>query len=238
MLDYYLEQNRVPENSTEYHAIVTHSERSSQTDFVRILGKTLGGVTEGEAQRVLAAVSTAAQEQFMEGRPFSIEGLGTFALSIHGSFPGPDAPWDTAANKVGVSFRADKALSAAAGKTPLNRLHGVVHGPVIDSVIDAASSTVNQRLTSGHNIRLIGRGIKLAGEGAALSFMPAGGGAAVPVLPADISHNGPTEIVFICPAIQADTKGHLTLSTRYGSNSRQDGSLRSYMFPIELTAFG
>jgi nucleoid DNA-binding protein len=157
MLDYYLEQNRVPEDSTEYYAVVTHSARSSQTDFVRILGKTLGGVTEGETQRVLAAVSMAAQEQFMEGRPFSIEGLGTFSLSVHGSFPSPDTPWDAAVNKVAVSFRADKTLSVAAGKAPLNRLHGVVHGPVIDSVIDAASNSANQRVTSGHNVRLVDR---------------------------------------------------------------------------------
>ena len=81
MLDYYLEQNRIPEGSGEYHGVVTHSEWSSQADFIRILGKTLGGVTEGEAMRVLSALATAAQEQFLEGRPFSIEGLGTFRLS-------------------------------------------------------------------------------------------------------------------------------------------------------------
>jgi hypothetical protein len=184
--------------------------------------------------RVLSALATAAQEQFLEGRPFSIEGLGTFALSIHGSFPGPDALWDSAVNKVGVRFRADKSLADAAVKAPLNRLHGISHGPIIDSVVDQNSNTVNQKVSSGHIVRLSGKSIKIAGEGSGITFTAAGGQSyAVPA--SDLSHNGPTEVSFICPAIPNDTVCHLTLSTRSLAN-KSIGELRTFLFPHELTA--
>jgi hypothetical protein len=234
MLDYFLVQNKIPAGATDYHAVVTHSEGVDEKSFIKMLSETLN-VNEGEAKRVIAGIGTAARNLLAQGWSFKIEGIGTFGLGITGSFSSPDAPFDPAVNKVSIRFHADKELTAAARHTSLHRLHGVEHGPVIDSVEDKAAAALNSKLTPGHGVQISGKNIKIAGTNPAcgVRFIDEAGDD-VPVAASDLLENGPTKLVFICPPLNAGVY-RLRVTTQYSNSSTLIDPPRSYTFEPPLT---
>ncbi|MHB9293818.1 hypothetical protein Holit_02937 [Hollandina sp. SP2] len=188
-------------------------------------------VNEGEAKHVIPGIGTAARNLLSQGWSFKIEDLGSFSLSITGSFPSPDAPSNPRVNKIALRFLAGKELVAAAGAASLNRLHGVEHGPIIDSVEDNASGAVNSKLTPGHGVRISGKDIKIAGTDSTVGIHlvdSTGNGIGVPS--GDILENGPTNVLFICPVLSA---GDYTIqvTTQYKEQTHP----RTYIFNPPLT---
>jgi nucleoid DNA-binding protein len=230
MIDYYLVQNKVPTDSTEYHAVVTHTEGLDQGNVVKMLGEVLN-INEGEAKRVISGIGTAAKNLLSQGWSFKIEGIGSFSLGITGSFPGPDAPFNPAVNKITVHFLADKELSAAARTASLNRIHGVEHGPIIDAVEDKNSGAIDSKLSPGHGVQIIGKDIKISGTDSSVGIHIIDETGTVVSVPAgDIVENGVTKLLFICPPLSL---GEYTLqvTTQYKNLAHP----RSYTFNAPLT---
>jgi hypothetical protein len=236
MLDYYLTPNVIPPGAGGWHAVVTHSEGEDTKHFVRTLGETLN-INEGEAKRVIAGISAAARDLLSQGWGFKIEGVGSFSLGVSGVFPGPDAPFDPSVNKIRVHFQADKELAAAARRAPMTRLHGVEHGPVIDSVEDKESGAVNAKLSPGHGVLVIGKCLKIAGDDPSCGVrLVDEDGDETALAPKDILENGGTRLLFICPALAAGVY-HLKVTTQSsdGNGSVLIKSPRSYTFAADLT---
>jgi hypothetical protein len=233
MLDYFLVQNKIPAGATDYHAVVTHSEGVDQKSFIKMLSETLN-VNEGEAKRVIAGMGTAARNLLAQGWSFKVEGIGIFSLGVTGSFSSPDAPFDPAVNKVSIRFHADKDLTAAARQTSLRRLHGVEHGPVIDSVEDKATATLNSKLSPGHGIQISGKSIKIAGTNPACGIhLIDEAGDDVPAAISDLLENGPTKLIFICPPLNAGVYS-LRVTTQYSNSNTLVETPRSYTFDPPL----
>jgi hypothetical protein len=234
MLDYYLAPNTLPAGTKGYHAVVTHSEGEDMKHFVRTLGEALN-INEGEAKRVIAGISTAARDLLSQGWGFKVEGLGSFSLGITGAFSGPDAPFDPSVNKITVHFVADKELTAAARRAPMTRLHGIEHGPVIDSVEDKKSGAVNAALSPGHGMAVSGKCLKIAGTDPSCGvYLIDEAGDSVTVSAEDILENGGTKLVFICPALPAGVY-HLKVTTQFSNASTLVSEPRSYTFAAALT---
>ena len=230
MIDYYLTQSKLASGSTSYHAVVTHTEGVDQENFIKMLSEVLN-VNEGEAKLVIAGIGTAARNLLSQGWAFKIEGIGSFSLTITGSFPSPDAPFNPAVNKIAVRFLADRELAAAAGSAGLNRLHGVEHGPVIDSVEDKVSGAIDSKLTPGHGVQISGKDIKIAGDDSTVGIhIIDGTGNVLSVPSGDILENGPTKILFVCPALSAGDYA-IQLTTQYKDHAHP----RSYIFNGPLT---
>jgi hypothetical protein len=188
---------------------------------------------EGEAKKVIIGIGTAARNLLSQGWSFKLEGLGSFSLSITGSFPGPDAPFNPTVNKIGVRFLADRELVAAAGSAGLNRLHGVEHGPIIDNVEDKTSGTINTKLTPGHGVQIIGKNIKIAGTDSTVGIHLLDS-SAVTVPSGDILENGPTKVVFICPSLNGGDYT-IQITTQYSGSNKDTTHPRSYLFNAPLT---
>ncbi|MDR2633363.1 MAG: DUF4469 domain-containing protein [Treponema sp.] len=234
MIDYYVKRSGLEgtENQT-CHAVVTHTEGLSQENFIKMLREVLN-INEGEAKRVIAGIGTAARNLLSQGWSFKIEGIGSFSLSITGSFPSPDAPFNAATNKIAVRFLADKELTAAAQSAGLNRLHGVEHGPVIDNVEDKASAAINAKLTPGHGVLISGKDIKISGTDSTVGIhLIDESGNALTVPSGDILENGPTKLLFICPSLSPGVYT-IQISTQY-AGSKELAHPRSYLFNAPLT---
>jgi hypothetical protein len=93
-------------------------------------------------------------------------------------------------------------LAAAASSAPLNRLHGVEHGPIIDNIEDKTSGAINSKLTPGHGVQISGKDIKIVGTDSLVGIhLLDSSGNAVTVPAGDILENGPTKLIFICPSL-------------------------------------
>jgi nucleoid DNA-binding protein len=233
-LDYYLEPNTLAgaEPGT-YRIIVTQTEGAEGVDFVKMAAKTLNK-SEGETTGIIQGLAQTADTLLRQGWNFNLPGFGTFEMSMKGIVHGADGALDST-NIVRVTFRVDKTLTAAAQAATKNRLHGVVHGPVIDAVIDQATNTTNAALTPNGNIRVPGRGLKISGDAATIGIaLLDADGDPIDVPPAAISRNSPTELIFICPNLTAGTY-KLRVTTQYSTGNTLTAAARSYTFEQELT---
>jgi hypothetical protein len=234
MLDYYLVPNTLTTNTANYRAMVTQQESADGDAYIKIAAKTLN-MSEGEIIGLLNGLAASAHTLVGQGWGFTLPGFGTFSFSIRGNFDGPDAPYDPAVQKVSLNFHVDRALTAAAQDAPKTRIHGVVHGPVIDSVVDMFNNESNTTLHPGGNIRISGKNIKLAGTAGdvGIAFLDANK-LPIAVAATSVSHNSPTELVFICPDLPAGAY-HVQVTTQYsGGNYKMEAS-RGYTFDRALT---
>jgi hypothetical protein len=236
MIDYYLEPNTLVSEPGKYRAIVTNQESATGEAFVKMAASTLN-MSEGEITGILDGLSATAAALIGEGWGLTLPGFGAFSFSMQGVYDGADAPAEDGAHTVALNFRAARALAAAAARAPTRRIHGVVHGPVIDDVVDLVTGAGTDALTPGGNVKIVGRNIKIAGDapGVGVAFIGAGG-AATGVPMAAVSRNMPTELVFICPPLSAGAY-RLRVTTQYGSGpTRSVDAPRSYTFGTALTA--
>ncbi|MDR0785093.1 MAG: hypothetical protein LBE74_04320 [Treponema sp.] len=61
---------------------------------------------------------------------------------------------DQTKHKIFVWFLPDKSLTEATRSAPLNRLHGVENGPIVDGVQDKASGAINSVVAPGRSVQL------------------------------------------------------------------------------------
>jgi hypothetical protein len=235
MLDFYLEPNTlsgaVPGS---YRAVVTQQEGAQGDAFLKMVSTTLN-MSLGEATGILKGVAQAALALTGQGWTWTLPGIGTITFSIQGNFDGPDAVFDPAIHRIVVHFRPDRSLTAAAQTAPKNRLHGVVHGPVIDAVVDMTTNATNSTLTPGGNIKLSGKDFKIVGNAPnnGIAFLDADG-EPIQVAPSAISRNSPTELIFICPNLAAGTYT-VKVTTQYSGSKHTLDTPRSYTFEQVLT---
>jgi hypothetical protein len=235
MITYDIEKTTMTDTPGTCHAVVIQQESAGGDAFIKLAAETLN-MSEGQAIGVINGLSHTAKTLIGQGWGFTLPGFGHFSFSIRGVFPGPDAPYDPAVQKVSVNFRVDAALTAAAQTAPKTRIHGVEHGPVIDAVINMAAAESNTSLTPGGNTKVSGKNIKITGPAPTVGIAIIDeDGAAVTVDTAAISHNGPTELIFICPALPPGVY-HLRVTTQFcGTSGHYIDPPRSYTFAAPLT---
>jgi hypothetical protein len=234
MLDYYLEPNTLNGAAPDtYRVVVTQKEGADGEAFIKMAAKTLN-ISEGEALGTLNGIAQTAQAFIEQGWGFTLPGFGTVGYTVRGIVADPDAPLEGDACKVSLRFRFERALTAAAQKAPRKRLHGIVHGPVIDAVVDLATGAPNSTLTPGGNAKITGKNLKLAGDAAGVSLIAGDGdGTSVPMTA--VSRNSPTALVFICPALSAGTY-QVQVTTQYTSTPEYTvATPRTFRFETALT---
>jgi hypothetical protein len=234
MVTYYLKESTLTPDSADYHAVITQHESAEGDVFVKQAAETLNK-SEGEVIGILHGLADSAATLVRQGRGFKLPGFCKFSFGIHGSFAGPDEPWNPAIQKMVLNIRADRALTAAAQEAPKTRIHGVTYGPVIDAVVDMVDNTTNTSLHPGGMNRLIGKDIKIAGTD------PNNGirlidevGDSTQVTTEAIGHNSPTELLFICPNLPAGTY-QVEVWTQYTSGGYLMDVPRFYRFEPKLT---
>jgi hypothetical protein len=235
MLDYYLVPNVLTNDPANYRAVVTQQESAEGDAFLKLAATTLN-MSEGEVIGLLNGLAASAKALIGQGWGFRLPGFGHFSFSIRGNFNAPDAIYDNAVQKVSLGFRVDRALIAAAQNAPKQRIHGVVHGPVIDAVTDMFSNESNTTMHSGGNTKVTGKNLKIAGTSSAVGiFLLDDTDVPIPVEATSVSRNTPTELIFICPVITPGTY-QVRVTTQFNGNAGHPMDIpRSYIFDTALT---
>jgi hypothetical protein len=94
-------------------------------------------------------------------------------------------------------------------------------GARLDQVIDVKTGSVNDIITPGRNLRILGHKIKIAGENAlnGVTFTWANGSTSLKVPKEDIVVNTPSEVMIVVPATLTAQKYQLKLTTQFsGAN--------------------
>jgi hypothetical protein len=148
---------------------------------------------------------------------------GYFAGSPHirGVFTSPGDRFDPARHTLLVEFHQGSLLREELQQVKVEILGVADAGPRLDQVIDVKTGSVNDVITPGRNLRILGHKIKIAGENAlnGVTFTWANGSTSLKVPKEDIVINAASEIMIVVPPTLTAQKYQLKVTTQYsGAN--------------------
>jgi hypothetical protein len=206
MLDYTLEDNELTGKPGDLRAQVVNVTSYTQNDIVdRVMG--IGaGLTRSDIVSVLEAEIQVIGTIIAEGGAINTELFNAFP-SISGVFDAPDEAFDHGKHQIKINLHPGVVLRAAVSQVKPKRVAAVVTGPVITSVTDLKTGSINGTLTPGRDLKFSGAKLKITGDKAevGLYFVPSGGGAEVKADPSDIVVNNPSEVIAVIPPLSAGT---------------------------------
>jgi hypothetical protein len=166
---------------------------------------------------------------------FSVN-TGWYNVSTHlkGVFAGPTDPYDPRRHTVAVEFRQGVELRRELGLVSVEILGRAEPGFFIAEVTDLRTGSVNDLLTPGRNLRIIGGKLKVESglpEGAepdkpgaaddpcGVSFVNQADGSRVKVDGADLVENQNARLLIVIPPLEKGTY-RLEVTTRYSGGSK------------------
>ena len=210
---------------------ITGTERNPQ-----IAQRIVNERTEYRLETIINILDLADQKKIdaiAEGKSV-IDGVGQYLLNLSGAFEGESPVFDALKHKFGVTFTPGKAVFDALKKLiPDFRLAKT--GPVINSITDSTTNTVNETLTSGAPAIISGASLMIKGDDPSVGiYFTADTAGSTPVKVPLIVTNTISQIIVQLPQL-ADGQYRLSVTTQAGANYKMLKEPRSYQFPILLT---
>ena len=162
-----------------------------------------------------------------------VDGVGQYMLNIAGPFEGEDPKFDPAKHTLGVTYVPGKLLRSAIKQITVDPRVAKT-GPVINTITDSTSGSVNDKITSGGPAIIDGSTLLLKGDADTIGvyFTPDGSGEAKKVQTLVV--NTKSQIIISIPQL-GDGQYKLSVTTQAGSNYQLVKEPRTYTFPFLLT---
>ncbi|MGE4513613.1 MAG: DNA-binding domain-containing protein [Chryseobacterium sp.] len=217
----YLYDNTLTKDNPNDFIARTASERSLSVKQI----------CEAAASRGGADVSASAMEhstelflkemayQLCDG--FSINtGYFTASTTIRGVFDSPSETFNKDKHSIIFQFNQGEKLRAEIPNIEVEILGVAESSAVILQVTDVKSGSVNDLLTPGRNLKIVGSKIKVAGEDASVGiyFVDAASQARTKVDPTDIVTNNPSEVIVVIPELPSGNY-NLEIVTQFTDSS-------------------
>jgi hypothetical protein len=230
MLEYTLEDNELTGNPGDLRAQVINVTSYTQNDLVDRIMNIGAGLTRSDRVSVLEAKKQVITGIIAEGGAVNTELFNAFP-SIAGVFDSSDEAFDYTKHKIRIKLHPGVALRSAVSHVKPKRVAAVLSGPVITSVTDIKTGSVNGALTPGRNVKL-----RIAGNKSevGLYFVPASGGAKLQVDSSDLVVNNPAEVIAVIPALSVGTY-RIRLVTQYSASGKYLKMPHSFILDKDLT---
>jgi hypothetical protein len=234
MLEFSLAENELTDEPGDLRAQVINVTSYSQNDITDRILNIGAGLTRSDVVSVLEAEKQVITGIIAEGGAVNTELFKAFP-SISGVFKTPDEPFDHSKHKINIKLRPGAALRAAISQVKPKRLTAVITGPIITSVTDLKTGSVNGVLTPSRIIKLSGMKLKIGGDKAevGLYFVRVSDGAEVKVDPTDIVVNNPGEVIALIPALSTGVY-RVRIVTQY-TTSKYLKTPHTFTFDKDLT---
>lgn len=185
-------------------------------------------------EHILNLADQKKVEAIAEGKSV-VDGVGQYFVSLRGVFIGSNAQYDASKHSLSVSYTAGQLLrqQLKAVKVVCN---GVAQtGPVINSVTDSTTGSVNQVITSSGPVVISGSCIKVVGDDPSVGvYITKDADGATPQRLPLLVKNAPSEIIAMLPPIEEGALYQLSIITQSSSGGKLLKSPRTSVFPILL----
>ncbi len=183
-------------------------------------------------ENILKLADAKKREALASGKSL-VDGVGQYMLGISGSFTGKRSDYKSADNPIGVIYTPGAELLKLLGNIYINADIASV-GPMIESITDSTTKSVNTLLTPGAPAIIAGSTLLLKGDNPSVGiyFTPEAGGE--PVKAALVVTNTKSQIIISIPPL-ADGQYYLSVTTQAGSGYSLVKEPRTYRLPILLT---
>lgn len=203
MLQYSLTENLLTEAPDDYTALVqplgTYDKEAIITEMLR-RGTLL---TRTDILAVLNGFEETVRDITHDGGIVNTPLFNT-SFSISGVFDGAMDTFDGNRHKLNVNLTKGMVMRDVESQVVIEKTGTVIPQPTILEVKDSVSGKVNEQLTPGGVVELMGVNIKIVGENAdcGLWFVPASGEA---VKAQVIVQNKPSSLIAMIPNLSAET---------------------------------
>ncbi|SEM40037.1 protein of unknown function [Chryseobacterium taichungense] len=217
----YLYDNTLTKDNPNDFIARTASERSLSVKQICEAAASRGGAD------VSASAMEHATELFLKEMAYQLcdgfsvnTGYFTASTTIRGVFDSPSETFNKDKHSIIFQFNQGEKLRAEIPNIEVNILGVAESSAVILQVMDVKSGSVNDLLTPGRNLKIVGSKIKVAGYEASVGiyFVDTATQGRTKVEQSDIVTNNPSELIVVIPALAAGTY-NLEVVTQYGGGT-------------------
>jgi len=217
----YLYDNVLTKDNPNDYTARTASERSLNVQQICQAAVSRGGAD------VSASAMEHATELFLKEMAYQLcdgfsinTGYFTASTTIRGVFDSPSETFNKDKHSIIFQFNQGEKLRAEIPNIEVNILGVAEASAVILQVTDVKSGSVNDLLTPGRNLKIVGSKIKVTGDDASVGiyFVDVATQGRTKVEQSDIVTNNPSEVMVVIPALAAGTY-HLEVVTQFTDSS-------------------
>ncbi len=226
MLSYYLLDNPVTEDPTDFRAQVVTKGSKTDGDLIDFMVARGSTVTKAEAQANIQEYIDAALFFLKEGYTINSHLLRA-AFSISGVFTSEEDSFDTSRHQVNINLQLGSSLRKLPEQMKTTKVEGKPAMPLPKTLLDITTNSQNDRLTPGGTVKVTGKRMKVDPEVPTQGVYLINGNKTVKV--DTFVTNRPSELVMVLPKTLG--QGSYTLEVRGSVN----GAERQGQLPATLT---
>jgi DNA-binding domain/Domain of unknown function (DUF4469) with IG-like fold len=221
----YLYDNTLTKDNPNDFTAKTASERSLNVQQICLSASNRGGAD------ISASAMEHATELFLKEMAYQLcdgfsvnTGYFTANTTIRGVFDSPSETFNKDKHSIIFQFNQGEKLRAEIPNIEVNILGVAEASAVILQVTDVKSGSVNDLLTPGRNLKIVGSKIKVTGDDASVGvyFVDATTQERTKVEQSDIVTNNPSEVMVVIPELAAGTYTIEVLTQYSGSQSLKE----------------
>ncbi|HEX3006772.1 MAG TPA: DUF4469 domain-containing protein [Bacteroidales bacterium] len=163
-------------------------------------------------------------------------GLAYFHLTVNGVFIGDNAKWDPSKHSLVIDAAPVSEIREAVRLTEVDVRGMAASGMAINAVTDVSSGKVNNTLTPGGGVNLLGTRIKIEGDaaGVGISLINQSTQAATAIPKTSLLVNEPSKVTFVVPSGLAKGDYKLSITTQFSASQKPLKEARTYTFDYIL----
>ena len=233
MLKYCLRENLLTPAPDDYMAQAADVRSYTLDEIIDLMMEKGTTLTRADVAATLQVYGEVVSAIIKDGSAVNTPLMNT-SMSISGVFDGANDSFDKKRHTVNLNITAGTLLRDAVTKVKCEKTEGVSTDPYITEVTDIVSGKVNEVLTKGGVVQLVGSRLKFDAKDTAqgIFFVPETGN---PVRAAVIAENKPARLMAIIPADLAAGTYYIEVRTKYANATKQLKTLKVGRFAKPLT---
>ena len=233
MLKYSLRENLLTPAPDDYMAQAADVRSYTLDEIIDLMMDKGTTLTRADVAATLQVYGEVCSSLIKDGSALNTPLMNT-ALSISGVFNGANDSFDKKRHTVNLNLTAGTLLRDAVTKVKCEKTEAASTDPYITEVADIVSGKVNEVLTKGGVVQLVGSRLKFDAKDAAqgIFFVPETG---APVRAAVIAENKPARVMAIIPADLPAGTYYIEVRTKLAEGGKALKNLKTGRFAKALT---
>ena len=233
MLKYCLRENLLTPAPDDYMAQAADVRSYTLDEIIDLMMEKGTTLTRADVAATLQVYGEVVSAIIKDGSAVNTPLMNT-ALSISGVFDGANDSFDKKRHTVNLNLTAGTLLRDAVTKVKCEKTEAASTDPYITEVADIVSGKVNEVLTKGGVVQLLGSRLKFDAKDAAqgIFFVPETGN---PVRAAVIAENKPARLMAIIPADLAAGTYYIEVRSKHSGGGKPLKAVKAGRFAKPLT---
>ena len=235
MLKYALRENLLTPDENDYMAQAADVRSFSLDEIIDLMMQKGSTLTKADTKAVLQVYGEVVSALIKDGAAVNTPLMNT-SLSISGVFNGATDSFDKKRHSVNLNLTAGPLLKDAAAKIKCEKTEAADTNPYITEVTDLVSGKVNEVLTAGGIVQLVGSRLKFdqKDESQGIFFVAETGEA---IRATVIAENKPARLMAIIPADLPAGNRYVEVRTKYtvGGKPLKKAKIGRFTKPLTRT---